>query len=157
MAEGADNSSTEDWGFDEDLVDTDVPGYLYEPEYSDEQLRAMEDETAEAAAATDALPAAEEEPAGARAGAIWWCLCSNCAPMDTEQESVCCREFQRCQFLLDEMMESDSDDPDVCVVDHPSFSPHMDSGVLQTYFRIPKVNWKRQPKPTGPNGRLSQK
>ncbi|KAG5281307.1 hypothetical protein AALO_G00069730 [Alosa alosa] len=68
--------------------------------------------------------------------------------MDTEQESVCCREFQRCQFLLDEITESE-DDTDVCVVDHPSFAPHMDSGVLETYFRIPKVNWMSFCKPTG--------
>ncbi|KAK0138485.1 hypothetical protein N1851_024993 [Merluccius polli] len=109
----------------------------------DEQLRAMEEqEAAEAAAATAEagdLPAADEEPAMARARADWWYLCSH-----------------RCQFLLDEIKESE-DDTDVCVVDHPSFAPHMDSGVLETYFRIPKVNWKRQPKPTGPNGRLSVK
>ena len=97
----------EDWDFEEVMVETDVRGYLYEPQYSDEQLRAMEEwEAAEAAAATaeaDALPAADEEPAMARAGADWWSLCSHCAPMDTEQESVCCREFQRCQFPLDEI------------------------------------------------------
>ncbi|KAK0141730.1 Cilia- and flagella-associated protein 221 [Merluccius polli] len=67
---------------------------------------------------------------------------------------MCHSPQPRCQFLLDEIKESE-DDTDVCVVDHPSFAPHMDSGVLETYFRIPKVNWKRQPKPTGPNGRLS--
>ncbi|KAK7119693.1 hypothetical protein R3I94_021501 [Phoxinus phoxinus] len=33
----------------------------------------------------------------------------------------------------------------------------MDSGILETYFRIPKVNWKRQPKPAGTNGRLTVK
>ena len=61
----------------------DVRGYLYEPQYSDEQLRAMAVQgVAEAAAATaeaDDLPSADEEPAMARAGADWWCLCSHCA------------------------------------------------------------------------------
>ena len=151
----------EDWDFEENMVETDVRGYLFEPQYSDEQLRAMEEqEAAEAAATTaeaDDPSAADEEPAMARAGANWWCLCSNCAPMDTEQESVCCQEFVRCQFLLEEITESEDDTDVVCVVDHPSFEPHMDSGVLETYFRIPKVNWKRQPRPTGPNGRLSVK
>ncbi|KAG5274854.1 hypothetical protein AALO_G00140890 [Alosa alosa] len=113
MAEGteyADGCNMEDWNFEEDMVEKDVRGYLYEPQYSDEQLRAMEEqEAAEAAATTADLPAADEEPAMARAGANWWCLCSNCAPMDTEQESVCCREFQRCQFLLDEITESEDD------------------------------------------------
>ncbi|CAL8342984.1 unnamed protein product [Merluccius merluccius] len=155
MAEGteyADGYNMEDWDFDEVMVETGVRGYLYEPQYSDEQLRAMEEqEAAEAAAATAEagdLPAVDEEPAMARARADWWCLCSHCAPMDTEQESVCCREFQRCQFLLDEIKESE-DDTDVCVVDHPSFAPHMDSGVLETYFRIPKAIRERYPAPDG--------
>ncbi|CAL8338889.1 unnamed protein product [Boreogadus saida] len=105
------------------MVDTNVRGYLYEPQYSDEQLRAMEEqEAAEAAAATaeaDDLPASDEEPAMARAGADWWCLCSHCAPMDTEQESVCCREFQRFQFLLDEITESE-DDTDAITANYPT-------------------------------------
>ncbi|CAL8342946.1 unnamed protein product [Arctogadus glacialis] len=33
----------------------------------------------------------------------------------------------------------------------------MNSGDLETYFRIPKVNWKRQPKPAGTNGHLTVK
>ena len=97
----AEGHNMEDWDFEEVMVETDVRGYLYEPQYSDEQLRAMEVQgVAEAAAATakaDGMPAADKEPAKARAGADWWCLCSHFAPMDTEQESVCCREFQRCR------------------------------------------------------------
>ena len=45
MAEGteyADGHNMEDWDFEEVMVETDVRGYLYEPQYSDEQLRAME-------------------------------------------------------------------------------------------------------------------
>ena len=76
--------------------------------------------------------------------------------MDTEEESVCCKKFQRCKFLLDKNSESD-EDTDICVVEHPSFALHMDSGILETYFRIPKVYWKRQPKPAGTNGRLTVK
>ncbi|CAL8395535.1 unnamed protein product [Boreogadus saida] len=89
MAEGtehADGHNMEDWDFEvmvEVMVETDVRGYLYEPQYSDEQLRAMEEqEVAEAPAATakaDDLPAADEEPAMAPAGADWCCLCSHCA------------------------------------------------------------------------------
>ncbi|CAL8268940.1 unnamed protein product [Boreogadus saida] len=66
MAEGteyAHGHNMEDWNFEEVMVETDGRGYLYEPQYSDEQLRAMEgQEVAEAAAATaeaDDLPAAE--------------------------------------------------------------------------------------------------
>ena len=76
MAEGteyAHGHNMEDWNFEEVMVETDGRGYLYEPQYSDEQLRAMEEqEAAEAAVATaeaDDLPAADEEPTMARAGA----------------------------------------------------------------------------------------
>ncbi|XP_077061941.1 uncharacterized protein LOC143714601 [Siphateles boraxobius] len=143
--------------FESLLHETDVRGYLYEPQYSKEQLRLMvEQEAAAAAAEAGDLPVASEEPGLARAGADWWCLCSHCAPTDTELESVCCQEFQRCRFLLEEMSEADKD-MDVCVLNHPSFAPHMDRGVLETYFRIPKVNWKRQLKPAGTNARLTVK
>ncbi|KAK0134322.1 hypothetical protein N1851_030115 [Merluccius polli] len=147
MAEGT-RSDMEDGDFEELMLESDVRGYLYEPQYSDEQLRPIdEQEAAMAAAAATAeaedLPVVDEEPGIAQAKVDWWCLCSHCAPMDTEIESVCCREFQRCQFLLDEISESE-EDTDVCVVEHPSFAPHMDSGVLETYFRIPKVNWKHK-------------
>ncbi|CAL8398126.1 unnamed protein product [Boreogadus saida] len=141
MADGteyADGHNMEDWDFEEVMVETDVRGYLYEPQYIDEQLRAMEEqEAAEAVAATaeaDDLPAADEEPSMARAGADWWCLCSHCASMDTGQESVCCREFQWGQCLLDEFL-----------------TPHLNSWVWDTYFRTQKVYWKRQPKPAGRN------
>ncbi|KAK0148178.1 hypothetical protein N1851_012112 [Merluccius polli] len=142
MAEGT-RSDMEDGDFEELMLESDVRGYLYEPQYSDEQLRPIdEQEAAMAAAAATAeaedLPVVDEEPGIAQAKVDWWCLCSHCAPMDTEIESVCCREFQRCQFLLDEISESE-EDTDVCVVEHPSFAPHMDSGVLETYFRIPKA------------------
>ena len=144
------------------MVETDVRGYLYEPQYSDEQLRAMEEqEAAEAAVATaeaDDLPAADEEPTMARAGADWWCLCYHCAPMATEQESVRCREFQRCQFLQDEITESE-DDTDVCCrspeFHTPGFTPHLNSWVLDKHFRTQIVYWKRQPKLAVRNRRLS--
>ena len=71
----------------------------------------------------------------ARTGADWWCLCSHCAPMDTEVESAA-ENFKDVDFSW---TKSESDeDTDVRVVEHPSFALHMDSGVLDTYFRIPK-------------------
>ncbi|CAL8397898.1 unnamed protein product [Boreogadus saida] len=141
------------------MLKSDVRGYLYEPQYSDEQLKLLGGQEGAAAAATaeaDDLPVADEAPGMARAGADWWCLCSHCAPMDIEVGSVCCQDFQRCRFLPDKISESD-EDTDVCVVEHPSFAAHMDSSALETCFRIPKVNWKRQPKPAGTNGRLTVK
>ncbi|KAG5278390.1 hypothetical protein AALO_G00098460 [Alosa alosa] len=44
-----------------------------------------------------------------------------------------------------------------CALTVRQWTQNKSLGVLETYFRIPKVNWKRHPKPTGPNGRLSVK
>ncbi|CAL8254644.1 unnamed protein product [Boreogadus saida] len=74
-------------------------GYLFEPEFSQEELREREEEDA-AAAAEQALPVAEDEEPE-RAGVNWWCTCLLCSPKNTNTESMCCSEFQRCQFLLE--------------------------------------------------------
>ena len=92
--------------------------------------------------------------------------------MPTEVESLCCHEFYRAAFLLDELRDElrnelqgndeeddatreDEFDEPICVTLHPSFGPHLDEYVLETYFRVPKKNWRRQPLPQGPNGRLA--
>ena len=126
-------------------------GYLFEPEYTDEQLQRRDEEEAAAAAGVD-----EEE----RVGNDSWCLCTNCVPMETEPESLCCHEFHRAQFLLDELLDErdvrgEPAGQPICVTLHNSFGPHLDRHVLETYFRIPKINWKNQPRPAGPGGRLS--
>ena len=63
----------------------------------------------------------------------------------------------RMEPLLREMEEqTDDDDVQVCIRDHDYFDAHLNPGVLDTYFRIPKVNWKKNNKPAGPNGSLSR-
>ena len=162
MAEGSSEDDMAEGDFEELVRESDARGYLYEPHYSEEQLRMIEEQEAAGAAAVaeerDLPGGIEEDPGQTRAGADWWCHCSRCTPMDTDRESYCCREFPRCHFLLEEIAKSaDETAPPACVTEHPSFGPHMDRGVLETYFKIPKVNWKRQPKPAGRNGRLSIK
>ena len=66
------------------MLHSDIQGYLYEPEYSQEELRQIEEEAAAAAAQQALSVAQDEEPE--RPGL----LCS-----------VCCSEFQRCRFLLE--------------------------------------------------------
>ena len=61
------------------------------------------------------------------------------------KESLCCSEIQRCQFLGEEMSEC-GEDGAVCVT-----SEALGSSTVGTQ----KVNWNRQPKPAGGNGRLS--
>ena len=77
--------------FENLLLDSDIQGYKYEPEYSQEELIQKEDEVA-VAAAEQALPVAEDEEPK-RAGLL-------CSPIDTNTEALCCSEFQQCQFLL---------------------------------------------------------
>ncbi len=68
--------------------------------------------------------------------------------METVKESLSCKEFHRGQFLLEVGAESDGA---ACVTMHCSFGPLMESGVLETYFQIPKRNWKKRSRSVGPN------
>ena len=52
MAEGT-GSDIEDGDFEDLMLESDVRGYLYEPQYSDEQLKLIEEQEAAAAATAD--------------------------------------------------------------------------------------------------------
>ena len=103
MAEGT-GSDIEDGDFEDLMLESDVRGYLYEPQYSDEQLKLLEEQDAASTAAiAEAVPACCGR--GARNGSNWGGLVvpvlSLCAY--GYRGRVCCREFQRCRFLLDEI------------------------------------------------------
>ena len=57
--------------FENILLDSDIQGYFYEPQYSQEESKRMEEEAA-AAAAEQALPVAEDEEPQ-RAGGVPVC------------------------------------------------------------------------------------
>ncbi|KAJ8002311.1 hypothetical protein DPEC_G00178560 [Dallia pectoralis] len=83
MAESNFEDEMEERYFEDLLRGSDVCGCLYEPQYSETQLRLTEEQEA-AAAEERSLPGGhEEEPVPSRAGADCWCQCSRCAPMDT--------------------------------------------------------------------------
>ena len=67
--------------FENLLLDSDIQGYLFEPEFSQEELRERKEEDA-AAAAEQALPVAEDEEPE-RAGLL-------CSPIDTYLNSIIC-------------------------------------------------------------------
>ncbi|KAL3858119.1 hypothetical protein ACJMK2_012730 [Sinanodonta woodiana] len=48
-----------------------------------------------------------------RDGNVEWCLCNNCHPMETQLESICCKEYDELQCKL----ESVSD----CITQHEGF------------------------------------
>lgn len=62
------------------MADSDIPLYLFEPEYTAEEMQWREAEAVQ----------------------HWWSLNSNFPPMPTEPESFCCSEFhhgQSCGML----------------------------------------------------------
>lgn len=59
--------------------------YLLEPEYTEEEIRQMD----ENAAATHTSQASGRR----RSNETWWCTCGKCQPLPTEKESQCCHDW----------------------------------------------------------------
>ncbi|XP_039650889.1 uncharacterized protein LOC120555826 [Perca fluviatilis] len=121
--------------------------YLFEPEYTDEELQIMEENrrAAEEAAEITEIPDTPNRCAG-----DWWCSCGQCQPMATEEECLCCREsdvFRQC------LENSEA----CCVTAMDDFPALINPAVVRTFFNVPKINWKRRPVPEGPDGQLSAK
>lgn len=135
---------------EDDSRDFEGNPYLFEPEYTDEELaemdrrRAAEEE--EAAAAAAAAPA----NAPIRCEGDWWCGCGRCQPMATEDECLCCCESDVFRNVLHNTEAR-------CVTATEEFPPLITPGVVRTFFHVPKINWKKRPVPEGPNGQLSAK
>ena len=120
--------------------------YRFEPEYTDEELfeRRMQRERAEQLAREQATTARP------RMGANWWCCCGHCTAMATEEECLCCSEWD----LRPEKTRIDAPQ-NTCLTTLEDFSAMTNRAVVETFFHVPRVNWQTQPKPAGPNGQLS--
>ncbi|XP_060775114.1 uncharacterized protein LOC132884975 [Neoarius graeffei] len=155
--------------YDSDVENIDFisqpKGYLYDPEYTDEEIRQMELERAERERVDREV---EEGEAGAAAGAgagaarhrvtdKWWCTCSKCEVMQTEVECYCCHEWDLIMPQMQDLsIDKEASMPAaVCITNHTDFPALLNVGVLQTFFHIPKINWKKHPRPAGPDGQLS--
>ena len=135
----------EDEGLD---FDVDGTGYRFEPEYTDTELQEMDEQRArDATAAEQAQPAevaAEDRP---RISGDFLCSCKRCKQMPTEDESLCCREWD---MLLPNAMENldvsldDTGSSPVCTTESMDFQALINRAVLETFFRVPKINWKRR-------------
>ena len=68
-------SDFEDFEDDEELLGSNEP-YLYEPEYTDEELREMDAERERASVETAPTGAAVENRD--RTSVDWWCQCREC-------------------------------------------------------------------------------
>ncbi|KAK0137190.1 hypothetical protein N1851_026619 [Merluccius polli] len=146
----------------EDINYTAVPrGYLYEPEYTDAEIRQMELERAERE--ERAREEAQDE-AGATAGVardrVDRQMVVHLFEVSTNAyrvESYCCHEWD---LIMPQMQNLSIDEEasapvSVCITNHEDFPAILNAGVLQIFFNIPKPNWRRNPRPAGPDGLLS--
>ncbi|MDG2555406.1 hypothetical protein P7M41_25755 [Vibrio parahaemolyticus] len=81
-----------------DFAEFDGRPYLFEPEYTDEELREIEERRRREREAQQV----EDERGGMAAARLrssgdWWCTCECCAPVPTEEECLCCKEWDRLQ------------------------------------------------------------
>lgn len=133
---------------DEDWRSFQGTPYLFEPEYTDEELAQIEEEQRAAEAASAEIAEATDTPS--RCEGDWWCSCGGCRLMATEEECLCCRESDIFRSLLD---NSDAR----CLTATDNFPSLINPGVVKVFFHVPKVNWKKKPTPDGPDGQLSAK
>ena len=129
--------------------------YLFEPEYTDEELLQIQEQTR---IAREGQRADEDEAAAARTriSEDWWCSCGCCNSMPTEEECLCYNEWDLLPNIggLDVSWD-DTETTRRCVTTLEDFPPLINRAVLDTFFHVPKINWRRRPKPQGPNGQLS--
>ncbi|XP_041789086.1 uncharacterized protein LOC121627487 [Chelmon rostratus] len=151
----SDYSSDEEYDFS-----TQPEGYLYEPEYTDAELYQMEVERAEREREMASRDVEREIGAAAarpRVTDTRWCTCNKCEVMQTEVECYCCHEWD---LVMPRMQDLSIDEEAgasaaVCIANNNDLPAILNAGVLETFFHIPKINWKKRPKPAGPDGQLS--
>uniref|UniRef100_A0A8C5FCX9 P2X purinoreceptor 7 intracellular domain-containing protein n=1 Tax=Gadus morhua TaxID=8049 RepID=A0A8C5FCX9_GADMO len=130
----------------EDTLDFefDGRGYRYEPEYTQEELREME------ARATEAPEAPAE--AVPRIAGNWWCACGKCRQMPMEHESRCCTEWDLVVTAGMANLNVSVDETVSPCISLNEVRHLLNKTVLETFFWVPKINWKKRPTPEGPNG-----
>ncbi|KAK7172391.1 hypothetical protein R3I93_004651 [Phoxinus phoxinus] len=123
--------------------------YLFEPEYTEEEIRQME----ETAAATHTSQASCRR----RSNETWWCTCGKCQPLPTDEESQCCHDWNISIPPLESIIESAGETlfTSRCITQQNGFPPLLSNSVLEVFFCLPKINWRRRPTPQGPGGTLT--
>nr|XP_055070427.1 uncharacterized protein LOC129451392 [Misgurnus anguillicaudatus] len=121
----------------------DPEPYRFEPEYTDEELQTLE---------ADRQVVEQTEVEGRiRTNTNWWCKCGTCQPMMTEAECLCCCEWDQ---VLPSMARLDEDE-NICVTTTQDFSALIHPAVVDFFSRCDKINWKKRPMPSEPNGQLT--
>ena len=73
-----------------------------------------------------------------RTSGNWWCTCGHCEAMATQQECLCCREW--------DLLRRDTKET-LCFVQSEDFPSLINRAVLETFFHVPKINWRQRPRP----------
>ncbi|KAL1276200.1 hypothetical protein QQF64_035823 [Cirrhinus molitorella] len=92
-----------------------------------------------------------------RSNETWWCACGKCQPLPTEQESECCHDWIISIPPLETINEPAGEvrSSSRCITEHNGFPPLLTNSVLEVFFSLPRINWKRRPRPQGPGGTLT--
>uniref|UniRef100_A0A8C1B467 P2X purinoreceptor 7 intracellular domain-containing protein n=1 Tax=Cyprinus carpio carpio TaxID=630221 RepID=A0A8C1B467_CYPCA len=99
--------------------------YLFEPEYTEEEIRQMD----ENAAATHTSQASGRR----RSNETWWCTCGKCQPLPTEEESQCCHDWTISIPPLESIIESAGETlfTSRCITQQNGFPPLLSNSVLE--------------------------
>uniref|UniRef100_A0AAQ5XKR1 P2X purinoreceptor 7 intracellular domain-containing protein n=1 Tax=Amphiprion ocellaris TaxID=80972 RepID=A0AAQ5XKR1_AMPOC len=138
-----------DYESEEENIDrsTQPMGYLYEPEYTDEEMCQIALQRAE----RERVDREVEVEAGATAGVArsrvtdnWWCTCFKCEIMPTEVECYCCHEWELIMPQMQDLsIHEDVDVPaQVCIINHHVLPALLNAGVLQTFFHYRLIAYR---------------
>ncbi|CAM4555623.1 unnamed protein product [Leuciscus chuanchicus] len=74
-----------------------------------------------------------------------------------EQESQCCHDWTISIPPLETISRSAGETvpPSRCITEHNGFPPLLSNSVLGVFFNLPRINWRRRPRPQGPGGTLT--
>uniref|UniRef100_A0A672QI08 P2X purinoreceptor 7 intracellular domain-containing protein n=1 Tax=Sinocyclocheilus grahami TaxID=75366 RepID=A0A672QI08_SINGR len=99
--------------------------YLFEPEYTEKEIRQME----ETAAATQTSQASGRR----RSNETWWCTCGKCQPLPTEEESQCFHDWTISIPPLEPVSESAGEtlSPSRCFTEQNGFPLLLSNSVLE--------------------------
>ncbi|KAJ8349465.1 hypothetical protein SKAU_G00245950 [Synaphobranchus kaupii] len=97
----------------------------------------------------------DPQPAPRMLGNWCWCSCGLCKAMPTKVECSCCNDWELLAAQLEKMADHQDDPRTTCITHHKDFPALLNPAVLETFFHIPKINWKRQPAHQAPDGELT--
>ena len=110
-----------DYESDDEMSPLQTRGYLFEPEYTEEELVQQEIERAERE--RRAMERTEQDGEERQRVDSTWCSCENCKIMPTVEESYCCHEWNLVEMQLADLTEEAAADC-VCITTHPEYSLH---------------------------------